>query len=259
MPYLKLALDSVLVERTIDMEVIVVDDCSKDDTVEYMSTVDDPRVRLYRNDANLGATGNWNRALDLATGDLVKLLCADDEVMPDAISSQYKLLVDPNQSGVVLVAGRREVIGPDGRPMLKAHGLAGLSGRVDGTKALRRSILAGTNIFGEPSAVMFRRQVAVEVGGFRDKYKFLPDLDFYARLLEHGDVYAQEEPVARFRVSTGSGSVTMAKTQGGQMRSFIGEMSALSRVPLWAAFFGQGTASANAVVRRLMYRRLARK
>lgn len=258
MPFIKDAIASVLDAQDVDLELIVVDDCSKDDTWEYVSQLDDPRVTAVRNEQNLGATGNWNRALELATGDVVKLLCADDEITPHSLETQSAILADPANAGVVLVAGRRRVIGPDGATVIAAHGLGRLRGRVDGSRALHSTVLGGTNVFGEPSSVMFRRDAAVRAGGFRSIYKFLPDLDFYSLLLQHGDVWCQADVTALFRVSVGSGSVGMVKIQAAQMREFIRAVRAEGRIGALVAAIGGVRASANAWGRRVLYWRLAR-
>ena len=61
--YIKKTMESVLSQKYENIELVVVDDCSRDNTVEVVRSVDDPRVRLVQNTDNLGMTGNWNKCL----------------------------------------------------------------------------------------------------------------------------------------------------------------------------------------------------
>lgn len=256
MPFLKDAVDSVLSEQGVDLELVIVDNCSTDETWEYLSQIDDPRVRIFRNETNLGMRGNWNRVLELVNGDLVKILCADDSVMPSTLGDQVSLFARPGNETVTLVAGKREVVGPSGKVIFASHGLSRLRGKVPGHMALRQTILAGTNIFGEPSAVMFRREAAKEAGGFQSPDTFLLDLHFYSELLRQGDLYAQRTVAARFRVSGNSESTSLGRTQARQMRRFISLVYEQRRIPIWVTWVGNIRAEANAIVRRVLYRRL---
>src|SRR5688572_5713153 len=73
------AIESVLRQTERDLELVVIDDCSTDDTEQVAARyADDPRFRFVRNPCNLGLFGNFNRCFELAEGEFVKVLCADD-------------------------------------------------------------------------------------------------------------------------------------------------------------------------------------
>ena len=72
---------SVLNQTYSDLELIIIDDQSKDNTDEVVGKyLSDPRVSYYKNPSNLGLVGNFNRALELAGGDYIKFLLADDKL-----------------------------------------------------------------------------------------------------------------------------------------------------------------------------------
>ncbi len=83
---------SVLASDYGNIEVIVVDDRSTDDTFSVISAVSDERVSVYKNEKNLGMAGNWNRCLSLCRGEYVRLLCADDRIDKDLISAEVAVL-----------------------------------------------------------------------------------------------------------------------------------------------------------------------
>ena len=65
---------SVLDSTHTDLEVIVSDDGSTDNTVQIVEAIEDPRVHLLRNQRNLGPVSSWNRALEQASGEAVASL-----------------------------------------------------------------------------------------------------------------------------------------------------------------------------------------
>ena len=84
--YIQQAIASLLNQTLENLEVVVVDDCSTDNTVEVVQSFDDPRLRLLLNSQNLGAGGARNRALRAATGKWVAVLDSDDWYAPERLS-----------------------------------------------------------------------------------------------------------------------------------------------------------------------------
>ncbi|MCV9998805.1 glycosyltransferase [Pararhizobium sp. YC-54] len=77
------AIDSALAQTGVSVEVIVIDDCSPDDTAEIVDAYTDPRVRLIRLETNRGPGGARNAGLAAARGDWIVILDSDDAVSPD--------------------------------------------------------------------------------------------------------------------------------------------------------------------------------
>ncbi|MGH9037110.1 MAG: glycosyltransferase, partial [Acidimicrobiia bacterium] len=202
---------SVLSQSLQDLEVIVVDDNSRDDTVAVALSFGDPRVRVSVNDRNLGVAGNWNRAVELARGRYIKVLCNDDVLSPDCLSQQVALLESNSQ--VALVAGQRDVIDEPGRVLFPARGLGRLDGVVDSRVAVRAAVRSGTNLFGEPVCVLFRRRLIPECGPFSGARPYMIDLDYWCRMLSLGSLYAQRRVVGAFRVVSTSLSVALLRRQ----------------------------------------------
>jgi glycosyltransferase involved in cell wall biosynthesis len=91
-PFVRTALQSVLRQSVTDLELIVVDDASRDGTNATLAALDDPRVRVLRNDEQLGLAGSLNRALDEARGRHVARMDADDAAFPDWLARCLALL-----------------------------------------------------------------------------------------------------------------------------------------------------------------------
>jgi glycosyltransferase involved in cell wall biosynthesis len=80
--YLALAIESVLASTYHNFELIIVDDCSKDRSVEIAESyaLKDDRISIYKNEKNLGDYGNRNKAAGLAKGKYLKYLDSDDYI-----------------------------------------------------------------------------------------------------------------------------------------------------------------------------------
>lgn len=101
--YVKRAIQSCLDQTYEDIEVIVVDDASTDNTEGVVTSFSDERVTYVRNDENLGAPKTRNRGLDLARGEYINFLDDDDELLPEKVREQVALFQtsDVSRLGVV--------------------------------------------------------------------------------------------------------------------------------------------------------------
>jgi glycosyltransferase involved in cell wall biosynthesis len=253
---------SVLAQTFTDFELVVADHSSADRTWELLQQfTDDPRVRLLTTPAGGSAERNWNRVTREATGELVKLVCGDDLLAPDMLERQVAAF-DEHDEGVVMVASARDIVDASGRRVMSNLGLGGLEGRVPGREAIRRSVLRGANIFGEPVCVMVRRTALEAVGLWHGTPGYIIDQATYCRVLLRGDlVTTTGGALAAFRVSATQWSVALARQQArsaAEMHRQLQEMAPglLSRRDVR---IGDAMAALRAVQRRLFYIYLGRR
>lgn len=90
--YLPAAIDSILSQTFTDFEFIIIDDGSSDSTPEIIRGYSDPRIRAVRNPRNLGLIGSLNRGLDLARGEFIARMDADDEALTNRFEEQIRFL-----------------------------------------------------------------------------------------------------------------------------------------------------------------------
>lgn len=250
------AIESVLAQSLTDFELVVIDDGSPGDTRAIMERFDDPRITYLRNASNLGPQGNWNRCLEVAQGTYFKLLPHDDLLHPRCLERQVAVLeADPSER-FALVFCARIVLGPDGRTLTRR----GYPGRVEGTiparKVMGSCVRRGTNLLGEPGAVLMRRSLANRVGAFDATNPYVIDLDYWFRLLAHGDAYYIDDTLASFRVSQSQWSVVIGHGQSGDFRQFVARLAAAGALPASAMdrICGLVTPALNNLARMVFYR-----
>jgi glycosyltransferase involved in cell wall biosynthesis len=90
--FIKEAIDSALNQTYPNIEIIIVDDCSNDDTWNIISSYDDSRINKYQNVDNIGMIANYKKVLALAKGEYFTFLCGDDVLDSNSIEVQIKLL-----------------------------------------------------------------------------------------------------------------------------------------------------------------------
>lgn len=258
--YIAATMESVLAQTLTDFELVVADHSSTDGTPEVLARfADDPRVRILTTPAGGGAKANWDRVSREAAGEFVKLVCGDDLLQPQALQVQVSALQD--HPGAAMVASQRRIVDARGEQIVARRGLAGLTGVIPGPRAVRRSVVVGSNIFGEPLCVLMRRAALTQVGLWDAAFPYLIDQVTYSRILGTGDLLALPEVVGDFRLSSTQWSVDLANSQARQARGFHHWAAqtypeAISKVDVAR---GDVRATAMAYSRRTLYWVLARR
>jgi len=88
--YIRRAIESVLAQTYENWELIIIDDCSTDNTYEIAASYKDPRIRILRHEQNMGVGSSRNDALSASRGQWVAVLDADDEWLPQRLERLIK-------------------------------------------------------------------------------------------------------------------------------------------------------------------------
>jgi glycosyltransferase involved in cell wall biosynthesis len=228
--YIAEAIESAIAQDYANFEVVVVEDHGGDGTYELAKTYESERVRVVRNEQNLGQFGNKNRAIELARGDLIKILDGDDVLEPRAV----RRLVEEWQragAGVGIVFGQFTVIDSAGN--VAAHPRRwGLTGRLSGVAVLDHvtRMRSPGSMFGNVSAHLVDRRVLAQVGGFPHDNAGPGDLETFMKLLTVTDVVFLDEPIAKYRIH---GSSMTGRTFG--LREARDYVTMVDRLQQWFA------------------------
>lgn len=223
--YLERAIRSVLDQDVDGLELVVRDNGSTDGSAEVVRGFDDPRIRLERAETTVPLEENWARTVALATGEFVKIVCADDVLAPGTLRSQTEVLrADPT---LALAAGRTDMIDAEDRVLFTGRHLPRpLLGTRSETEVCRAVVRHGGNPIGPPAAATFRRAHFEAIGGFRPELVFCMDLDLWVRLCAMGGLHGDPRTGASFRVHPGSASAATSREQFASQREFTRRLAA---------------------------------
>ncbi|GAA4710764.1 glycosyltransferase family 2 protein [Nocardioides conyzicola] len=178
------AVSSALDQPGLDLEVVVVDDASTDDSADVARRLAarDDRVRVLVHRANRGHIATYNDGLAEARGDYVVLLSADDLLTPGSLTRSVALL--ERHPAVTLAYGAP--VSFTGTPPVPTTRVTGWS-LWPGRTWLRRVCATARNPIVNPEAVL-RRSVLDEVGGYDPRHPFAADLLLWMQAARRGDV-----------------------------------------------------------------------
>lgn len=188
-------LDSALGQEISDIEVIVVDDGSRDDTAAVVRRNGDPRVRLLQR-ANGGVASARNAGIEAARGIWVAFLDADDIWLPHKLARQLELM--SAQPGCQASQGSAYFVDDELRPL-----------------KLRRCVpvddplltfLRFQNLPNAASSWVVRRSLIEQIGPFNPDLVILEDWEFSLRLARYANPICIDEPLTLYRIHAGNTS-----------------------------------------------------
>lgn len=218
-PWIREALCSVL-QQTADvpLELIVVDDNSRDNTVEVIDSLHDPRVRIIRNQVNVGPAKARNQAIQEARYPWLAFNDQDDVWLSDKLARQCAILeTHPELDGV---AGGYARLARDGKSrwvgrLLHRRWSPSHSPRLSDPPHYQPALHGPCYI----QSLLVRKQTMLQIGGFREALPIAFDPDLFLRLGEVARLGAVEDPVFLYRLSltsmTGSVDLNVLQFLGG--------------------------------------------
>lgn len=184
------ALASVISQDYTNLEIIVVDDCSIDDTVQIVKSYEDPRIRLATTDVNSkGAAKPRNVGLQMAKGQYVAFLDSDDEFLPCRISRMVEYL-EAADAKVSLVFSNC-IINEKKEEFFVSKAIpSGLINTVNSFPA---------SVFCPPSCWLLRKNL-IEDEYFDESIRVIEDCDFFARIARKHKAFFLNELLVRKHV-----------------------------------------------------------
>ena len=190
--YLTEAVGSVLRQSFEDWEAIVIDDASPDNTAEVMRTFTDPRIVLVFHKENKGNIATYNEAIEMAQGELVVGLSADDRYRRDFLKRTVATFDAHPEIGMVYTGWK--LIDKQGRPFKTIHSSPH---KVDGVYDEFPYLLFGCHI--PQCATTVRREILKRVGLFDPELTQIGDWDLWLRISRHYKVGFISEVLYEYR------------------------------------------------------------
>ncbi len=181
---LKRAIQSVFHQSFEDFELIVIDDASTDETLDYLQSLNDSRLEIVSLEKNRGVSYARNRGFDKARGEWIALLDSDDEWLPHRLETQFRFAKEnpeiPLIHGEEIWVRKGKRVNPK-----KIHQKSG--GRIF-SRALHLCLIS-------PSATLMKSSLYKELGGFREDYPVCEDYEMWLRVTCRHKIGFIEDPI----------------------------------------------------------------
>ena len=175
------AIESALGQTYRNIEVIVVDNASSDNTADVVASYVDERLTYVKNERNLGLFGNFNRCIELATGKFLHILHSDDYIDPDFTARCIAFFQE--HPSLVMTSTRARIVGNSFETDSACSDTDLVYPAPDGF----RRLLANRSYIACPS-VMIRRDIYRDVGPFSLEYPYSSDFYQWLRIARNHDI-----------------------------------------------------------------------
>lgn len=222
--FLKESIDSVVNQSYQNIEILVVDDGSTDAGPQIISEYSkkDSRIKLLRNEQNLGLVGNWNRCISLAKGEWIKFQFQDDIMQEDALEKMMNCALDWEVN--LVITDRKYIEGADSnKETLKKYArIKRLSHFVKDSRKVSVADMSEFasenyleyNFIGEPILGLLHRDLISRYGFFDDTFSQLVDLEYWLRISTNEPIGFINEELHTFRIHRNSQSTKNNNVRG---------------------------------------------
>lgn len=197
--YLQESVESILNQIFTNFEFIIIDDGSTDSTSEILTEYArrDQRVRLFKNEENIGLTKSLNKGLALSHGEYIARQDADDLSLPERLEKQVALLDEHLE--VILVSCNLELINSEGQHIGKKQ--------MTCDRDLVPWYLLFYNRLAGHSQVVFRRETVMSLGNYSDNRRYSQDYELWCRIAKAGKIAILPDALLKLRIHNKSISV----------------------------------------------------
>ena len=210
--FLRPAIECALNQTWRDLEIIVSDNCSTDNTTEVVGSYGDPRLRYIRQDENIGANNNFNFCVENANGSYFLLFHDDDVIDPDMVASCMEAARGRTDYGLIRTGTR--LIDGDSRLIREVpNHAAGL-----GYNEFFRGWMKG-RFTSYVCSTLFNTALLKQIGGFRSQHGLFQDMIVVAKLIAaagHCDVEAVKASFRRHDENYGNAADLRAWCEDGR-------------------------------------------
>jgi glycosyltransferase involved in cell wall biosynthesis len=222
------SIDSALEQTLEDVEVVVVDDASDDDTASVVNEYDDPRLTYLEHETNRGGSAARNTGIEAATGDYIALLDSDDVWSATKLEQQVETLERRSDEWVAAYCGTTVVSDEDAAPgweRLKSL-FGGHSSRegAEGGEALVKEVLMENLHTSAGSTLIVESDVVDRIDGFDESFDRYQDTEFLIRVLKQGKLAYVDEPLLWRYPSGGPSADAVREANSHFLRTFADDV-----------------------------------
>jgi len=202
--HLAQAIESIVGQTYRAIEFIIIDDASTDNSPAILKefTERDQRIRVLRNQENIGLTRSLNKGLQVCSGEFIARQDADDFSHPERIAKQIAYF--QSNPGVALLGSCAYLVDGDGRTIR-------FEKTISGSDRLAREILIKNNFV--HGSLMLKRAGIDAIGFYHDEFRYAQDYDLILRISEKFAIDNLDEPLYFYRIHEGAISESKACEQ----------------------------------------------
>ncbi len=193
-------LNSIIGQTYTNIEIIISENASTDNTISLLNKFNDPRIKIYRTSKTIIAEKNFSRCIELATGEYIAIFHADDLYYPGMVEKQVQAFQDNSSIGAVFTMAdyidiHGKIIGEHKLPFeLKSK-------QIYSSQEILTSILRNGNFLLCPSA-MVRSKIYKQLAKFDvEMFGTSSDLDMWLRILKNHPIAILDEKLMSYRIS----------------------------------------------------------
>jgi glycosyltransferase involved in cell wall biosynthesis len=197
-------IDSVINQTYKNIEIIICDNCSTDNSLNIIKRYKDPRIKVYTSTENINLYENINKAISLSCGELIGVLHSDDIYLPNFIETvvnQYNKYPDKK---VFVSDAYNYHYESNIKNLHKPFQTVGIK---PNTEVLFK--LQIKNIIGNGVNVLIHKDCIATAGMYSSKFRYASDLDYWLRLADHFDFVYIDKPLALYRIHNSNLSHTV--------------------------------------------------
>jgi glycosyltransferase involved in cell wall biosynthesis len=173
--FLKEAVESILAQSFTDLEFIIIDDGSTDQSARILENYNDSRIIRIKNASNIGLTKSLNLGLKKARGFYIARIDADDISKPGRLAAQIAYLNSNPQ--IAVLGSAYETIDENSKLIQTFY------------PPSCPLVITWSLLFGNPiahSSVVYRRDIILQLGGYDENILYAQDYDLWSRITEKG-------------------------------------------------------------------------
>ena len=217
--FIRQTIQSCISQTHRNIEIIVSDDQSSDDTIPIIRSFNDDRIVILPTQERSNPASNWNRTINAAKGQFIKILGQDDLLYSNCIEIELETLLSSYKVNPSFCFSSRSIIDDSNRELIRSRGWVPTTKICSLEEVAQKVVRTGGNPIGEPVVGLIATNAIRQTQGFTGQY--LIDLNMWFELLKLGPAVHTNQTLMSFRIGRSSWSFRLKDSQTVEMITFI--------------------------------------
>jgi glycosyltransferase involved in cell wall biosynthesis len=217
--FIQQTIQSCLSQSHKNLEVIIADDQSSDDTISIVQSFNDNRIIILPAQERTSPASNWNRAVQAAQGQFIKILGQDDLLYSHCIETELAVMLASDKHNPSFCFSSRSIIDDSNRKLIRSRGWIPTTKICSLEEVAQKVVRTGGNPIGEPVVGLIATNAISQTQGFTGQY--LIDLNMWFELLKLGPAVHTNQTLMSFRIGRSSWSFRLKESQTVEMIAFV--------------------------------------